>query len=116
MKRDRGGWLALAVVAAACGSSPGTQELSEDYAAKFAGNWYGNATYTYRQNGSVVATDTYAVQQLILVTGRNALQLRTRVNDAHPNVEGHAIVAAAFCDWLIEGGYLPPSPPPAVAD
>jgi len=76
MRRRTGGrWLALAIVAASCSSGPGAQELAEDHAPSFAGTWYGTATYTYRQNGQVTSTSTADVQQQILVTGKNALQL-----------------------------------------
>ena len=72
MSRRRGGcWLALVLAAGACSSN---QELAEDHAPSFAGTWYGTATYVYRQ-GSQVTSNTADVQQTILVTGKNALQL-----------------------------------------
>ncbi len=39
--------------------------------------------------------------------GQDAMSLRVRINDAHPNAEGHTIAAKAFYSWLKEQNYFP---------
>ena len=69
-----GSWLTACLLLASCGSNPDGQELAVDYAASFAGIWYGSGAYTYRQNGQST-TFTQDLQPLVVVTGKNALQL-----------------------------------------
>jgi hypothetical protein len=70
---------------AGCGSNPDGQELAIDYAADFAGVWYGTGTYTYRQNGQT-STTNQALRPLVVVTGKNALQLPAYCSDSDPGV------------------------------
>jgi hypothetical protein len=72
--RSVGSWLTACLLLAGCGSNPG-QELANDYAADFAGVWYGTGTYTYLQNGQPTSTHSQVIQPLVVVTGKNALQL-----------------------------------------
>ncbi len=73
--RRSAAWLLLAAALAGCGSGPQPQELAEDYAPSFGGTWYGTASYVYRENGQVTGSFSRDVSQLILVSGKNTLQL-----------------------------------------
>ena len=83
--RSVGSWLTACLLLAGCGSNPGGQELAVDYAADFAGVWYGSGAYTYRQGGQT-STFTQNLQPLVVVTGKNALQLPAYCSASDPGV------------------------------
>lgn len=83
--RSVGRWLTACLILAGCGSNPGGAELALDYAGGFAGTWFGSATYTYRQDGQTTTTDR-PLQPLIVVTGKNALQLPAFCSASDPGV------------------------------
>jgi hypothetical protein len=69
---------------------------TEDHAGLFAGNWYGMASYVYRQDGAVYSTDSQMVEQSVLVTGKNALLLQHFCGDTDPGISANVTSASEF--------------------
>jgi hypothetical protein len=94
--RRSAAWLLLVAGLAGCGSDPQPQELAEDYAPSFGGTWYGTASYVYRENGQVTGTFSRDVSQLILVSGKNTLQLPQYCSASDYGLTGSVISSTEF--------------------